>query len=76
LTVGGGRRTRFDLGQGFSLPLSKSLALRAVKRVVAFQLPVRHVATAHEVKAINQEQYDFSVDVVIGPDRAVLDALV
>lgn len=66
----------FDLGQGFSLPLSKSLALRAVKRGAAFQLPVRQVATAREVNAINQEQHDFSVDVVIGPDQAVLDALV
>lgn len=65
----------FDMAKGFSLPLSKSIALRASKRLGEFQLPVRQVATSIQVGAVNLEQYDRSVDVVIGPDAAVLDAL-
>lgn len=63
----------FDLAKGFSVPLSKSMALRA--SAGEFQLPLRRVATTADVREINQDQFDRSVNVIIGPEPAVLDAL-
>jgi hypothetical protein len=64
-----------DLAQGFTVPLSKSLAVRARKRTGAWRRPDRGVATGMEVQEIHQAQFDQSLDVVIGPDPGVLDGL-
>lgn len=66
----------WDLAKGFTLPLSRSLALNATQRMGAWSLPTRRTATAAEVEASNGIQYAHARDVVIGPDKGYLDGLV
>jgi hypothetical protein len=65
----------WDLAQGFIVPLSSSLALRAIPRTNALELPTRRTATADEVTDINVGQYAQARDVVIGPDATYLNGL-
>lgn len=63
-----------DLGEGFTVPLSKSVAFRAVKKAIPASPATfsRKIATADEVFSINQIQRDNSLHLVIGPDRKLL----
>lgn len=61
---------------GFSIPLTKGVALRA-EPSAGTPIPFsRRSATTAEVDAINQWQYDNSLEVVIGPDPKQLAAFV
>lgn len=64
------------LRQGFTVPLSKAVALLALPPLPGQTSGIcRRHADASDVAAINQEQWDRSLDVVIGPDKLTLDAL-
>lgn len=65
-----------DLGLGFTVPISKEVALRARPALPGHSAGLSvGSATASEVADINQAQYDRSLDVVIGPDKLTLDKL-
>ncbi len=64
-----------DLSHGFILPLSAKLALRAEPAAQEEDVVHRAAAFPQDVADSNLRQYEMSLDVVIGPDGAVLDAL-
>jgi Protein of unknown function (DUF4238) len=64
----------YDLAKHFTLPLSASLALSASPKAADDPVFVRKNATGSEIKAINQLQFDNSVEIVVGASRAVLEA--
>lgn len=64
-----------QLQSGFSVPLSRSLAVRALPTQSTQTLLSRRNATPAEVRDINRTQSDNSVSIVIGPSRALLAAL-
>ena len=64
-----------DLHQGFTVPLSKSLAVSASPALVPQTLLHRRDATATEVHNINRTQSDNALSVVVGPSMALLAAL-
>jgi hypothetical protein len=55
------------LGQGFTVPLSKSLALEAMPGNSSQTTMARRVATAAEVAAVNRTQWENSLHLVVGP---------
>lgn len=64
-----------NLNLGFSVPLSKSVAVRLIPTDVAHTQMTRRPATAAEVDDVNLEQRNRSLSVVIGPDAAQLSKL-
>lgn len=64
-----------DLHQGFSVPLSRSLAVLARPAQTPQALLSRRIATAAEVRDINRTQNDSALHVVVGPSAALLAAL-
>ncbi len=65
-----------DLRQGFSVPLSRSLAVLACPAQTTPQkLLSRRSATTTEVRDINRTQNDNALDVVVGPSAALLATL-
>lgn len=62
-----------DLGQGFYVPVSKVVAIRALPSPT----PTigRRLATQAEVDAANQMQWNMAAKIVIGPDQAQLVSL-
>ncbi|GGZ71940.1 hypothetical protein GCM10008101_27720 [Lysobacter xinjiangensis] len=64
-----------DLHQGFSVPLSRSLAVLARPTQSIQPLLSRRSATASEIAEINQTQADNALHVVIGPSAALLNAI-
>lgn len=64
-----------NLAQGFSVPLSKSLAVKAIPSLNVQTTLHRRKATPDEVKVINQTQADNSRLVVIGPSAELLKTL-
>jgi hypothetical protein len=65
----------WDLAKGFTLPLSKSLALCGKPRTGTWQLPTRRIASPSEIEGTNKVHYENARDVVIGPDKGYLDGL-
>jgi hypothetical protein len=63
-----------DLGRGFTLPVSARLALSASPKASGTSVFVRRNATNSEIQAINQTQFNHLVEIVVGADRAVLEA--
>ncbi|WP_093638226.1 DUF4238 domain-containing protein [Paraburkholderia aspalathi] len=64
-----------DLSHGFIVPLSKSVALKAVPSSSSQASIGRRTATVAEVTEANREQWNCAMYVVIGADKAVLQAL-
>jgi hypothetical protein len=64
----------FDLVGGFTVPLSKTDAAR-FGPLSAVPIFTRAQVSQAEVESINQEQYNNSVRLVIGPDPVYLDSL-
>ena len=64
-----------ELQLGFSVPLSRSLAVLALPCPVTSPLLSRRTATSAEVLTINRTQADNALSVVVGPSAAVLAAL-
>jgi hypothetical protein len=65
-----------DLSRGFSVPLSKSVAVKTTPSASRKGAITRRQATAIEVKAINQIQWENSLNLVIGADIQLLKSLV
>jgi hypothetical protein len=63
------------LGQGFTVPLSKSLALQATSGNSSQTTMARRVATAAEVAAVNRTQWQNSLHLVVGPNATAFRAL-
>jgi hypothetical protein len=63
-----------DLAHGFTLPLSASLALSASPKATDGPVLVRRNATPAEIHESNQTQFDHSAEIVVGANRAVLEA--
>ncbi|WP_369051365.1 DUF4238 domain-containing protein [Burkholderia gladioli] len=63
------------LGLGFSVPLSKSLAVFATPGSIVQTSVGRRFATAPEVSKINRIQSDNAREVVVGPSAALLSNL-
>lgn len=66
---------QFELRQGFSVPLSRSLAVLARSAQAAQALLARRNATATEVRDINRIQSDNALHVVVGSSAALLATL-
>ncbi|MFC3182435.1 DUF4238 domain-containing protein [Cypionkella sinensis] len=64
-----------DLAFGFTVPLSKNLALLAMPGDGREVIYGRREATPEMVALVNTEQADRMKSVIIGPDRAVLESL-
>ncbi|MGX5799653.1 DUF4238 domain-containing protein [Bradyrhizobium sp. Arg314] len=64
-----------DLGLGFSVALSKSLAVIATPAGITKSPMTRRMATQQEVDAINRTQFDNALDTVVGPSAALLRSL-
>lgn len=64
-----------DLQLGFSVPLSRSLAVLALPPSATSTFLSRRTATITEVFSINRTQADNALHVVVGPSAAVLSAL-
>ncbi len=64
-----------NLSNGFTIPLSKTLALEAKPCTSATVLRSSAVATPSEVTASNERQASMANKMVIGPDRAALKLL-
>jgi hypothetical protein len=64
-----------DLGRGFSVPLSKSLAVIATPAGVAKSPITRRVAIQLEVDEINRTQFENTFDTVVGPSAGLLKSL-
>ncbi|MDR1076613.1 MAG: DUF4238 domain-containing protein [Xanthomonadaceae bacterium] len=64
-----------ELRHGFSVPLSRSLAVLACPAQATQKLLSRRNATAAEVKDINRTQNDNALHVVVGPSAALLATL-
>lgn len=66
----------YELGQGFSVPLSSVLALHSrPARDPKVPSSGRRAATVIEVRTINQTQFDSAKSIVIGSDEPTLTAL-
>lgn len=65
-----------DLASGFSVPLSKSLAVLAIPTGSAQSTLKRRPADPDEVAQINRTQYENSAETVAGPSASLLAALV
>ena len=65
-----------ELQQGFTVPLSRSLAVLARPAQAVQTLLFRRNATVAEVRGINRTQSDNALHVVVGPSVALLAALV
>ena len=66
-----------DLGKGFMIPLSASLALLwSPGSSEMFPDWTRRFATVQEVEHSNQQQVDNALEVVIGPSKAILEKYV
>jgi hypothetical protein len=63
------------LGQGFTVPLSKSLALEATPGNSPQTTMPRRVATTPEVAAANRTQWENALHLVVGPSAAVFKTL-
>jgi hypothetical protein len=63
-----------EIGLRFTLPLSASLALAGSRRSADRPAFARRPATREEISTINQTQFDNSVEIVVGANRAVLEA--
>jgi Protein of unknown function (DUF4238) len=63
------------LGHGFSVPLSKSLAIDAAPNNSSQTIMARRLATKAEVNAVNRAQWENSLHIVIGPDASAFLAL-
>lgn len=61
-----------DLGLGFCVPLSKSLAVCATQSMTAQTTLNRRLANATEVSAINRVQNNNALEVVVGPSAELL----
>jgi hypothetical protein len=64
-----------DLSHGFTIPLSKSLALEAKPRAGATVIRASGVATPAEVAVSNDKQAAMAHELLIGPDRNALGLL-
>jgi hypothetical protein len=64
-----------DLSKGFTIPLSKTLALDARPRTGATILRTSAIATLLEVSASNDSQASMAHELVIGPDSTALKLL-
>lgn len=64
-----------DLGQGFSVPLSQSLAVVASPKTDQQPCINRCIATQKMVDEINKTQWDNAAKVVIGPSAQLLENL-
>jgi hypothetical protein len=64
-----------DISHGFTIPLSKGLALEARPHASAAVVRTSAVATLAEVSASNDKQVAMANELVIGPDRNTLAAL-
>ncbi|QLW74704.1 DUF4238 domain-containing protein [Citrobacter freundii] len=64
-----------DLANGFTVPLSKSLAVIAIPSTVTQKAVIRRDATPAEVKEINTTQADNALQVIIGPSADLLSNL-
>ena len=64
-----------DLSNGFTVPLSKSLAVIAIPSTVTQKTVVRRDATPAEVKDINNTQASNALQVIIGPSADLLSKL-
>ncbi|GGC83469.1 hypothetical protein GCM10011396_33600 [Undibacterium terreum] len=64
-----------DLSHGFSVPLSKSVAVLAEPATAPQATIARRSATTAEVDAINRTQWDNSRRVVVGSSKPILAAL-
>jgi hypothetical protein len=65
---------QFELKTGFSVPLSRSLAVMARPAQGAQTLLSRRNATPDEVREINRIQYDNALSTVVGPSASLLAA--
>jgi len=65
-----------NLGQGFSVPLSKLVAAKATVSTSGKGTISRRPATIAEVNATNQIQWKNSLELVIGADKQLLKSLV
>lgn len=66
---------QYDLSHGFSVPISRSVAVWAMPASAPQTIMARRAATTAEVTAVNKAQWDNSLHVVVGPNKAVLAAL-
>lgn len=64
----------YDLGKGFTLPLSSSLTLMASPKKASASVFARRNATKAEIKTVNQTQFDNMVEIIIGPDKGTLES--
>ncbi|MFB6328535.1 DUF4238 domain-containing protein [Pantoea deleyi] len=64
-----------NLSNGFTIPLSKSLAVIAIPSTVTQKTVLRREATPDEVKDINKTQFNNALHVVIGPSAGLLSNL-
>lgn len=64
-----------DLHSGFSVPLSRTLAVQVVPAQAPQTVLARRAASAVEVTAINRMQNDNALEVVVGPSATLLASL-
>lgn len=64
-----------DLKGGFSVPLSRSLAVLAIPTVTVQSGLNRRAASRSEVKAINRWQSDNALEMIVGPSAELLESL-
>ncbi len=64
-----------DLINGFTVPISSSMAISAKAGTTQQGTTSRRFATVSEVSSINQEQWARTLHVIIGPDPKTLTAL-
>lgn len=64
----------YDLGKGFTLPLSSSLTLMATPKKARAPIFGRRNATKAEIKTVNQTQFDNMVEIIVGPDKGTLES--
>lgn len=64
----------YDLGKGFTLPLSSSLTLMASPKKANALVFGRRNATKAEIKTVNQTQFDNMVEIIVGPDKGALES--
>lgn len=64
-----------DLSCGFSVPISKFVAVLMMPTSLTKITLARRPATTAEVSAINKAQWDNALQIVVGPSAAVLETL-
>lgn len=64
-----------NLSHGFSIPISRSVAVWAKPAIAQQTIMARRTATTEEITEVNKAQWDNSLYVVVGPNKAVLEAL-